>query len=54
MTPSTKPLSANDATPIDGPYRKPWLDSAVVRFAAALALVALCAGIVVLFAPPPQ
>lgn len=49
-----KPLSVTDATAIEGPHRKPWLDSAVVRFAAALAIVALCAAIVVLFAPPPQ
>jgi hypothetical protein len=49
-----KPLSAIDATPIDGPHRKPWLDSALLRFAAAIALVAACVAIVVFFAPPPQ
>lgn len=49
-----KPLSVTDATPIEGPHSKPWLDSAVMRFAAALALVAMCVAIVVFFAPPPQ
>lgn len=48
-----KPLSVDDATPGRGPFKRPWLDSAVVRFAAALAIVAMCAAIVVLFAPPP-
>ena len=49
-----KRLSVDDATPGRGPFKRPWLDSAVVRFAVALALVAMCAVVVVLFAPPPQ
>jgi hypothetical protein len=48
-----KRLSALDATPIEGPHNRPWLDSPVVRFLAAIALVAMCGAIVVLFAPLP-
>lgn len=49
-----KRLNADDSTPIDGPYRRSWLDSAVVRFAVSIALVAMCVAVVVLFAPLPQ
>ncbi|MBY0469455.1 MAG: hypothetical protein K2Q07_10815 [Burkholderiaceae bacterium] len=48
-----KRLSVDDATPGRGPFKRPWLDSAVVRFAAAIALVALCYGLVVLALPAP-
>jgi hypothetical protein len=48
-----KPLRADAATPIDGPYRRPWLDSPVVRFAVAITLVAACYGLVVLCLPAP-
>lgn len=40
-----KPLSAIDATPIEGPHSRSLLDSAVVRFIAAVLAAALCAGI---------
>lgn len=49
----TKRLSVKDATPFDGPYRRPWLDHPAVRFAAAIALVAACYGLVVLCLPAP-
>ena len=40
-----KRLSVEDASPGRGPYRKPWIDSPVVRFIAAALAAALCAAI---------
>lgn len=52
-TPEPKPLPPDLADPFDGPYGRPWLDRAFVRFAAAVAVVSLCAAAVVALAPPP-